>query len=74
MSEQYEHFIPKLGANDYLLACGEVYATFMNDQTDENEKFEEFMKNKSSISTNRAIAASYNCWRSWGIASSRRML
>ena len=60
ISEKYEHFIPKLGANDYSLACGEVYATFMNDQANENEKFEEFMKNKSSISTNRTIAASYN--------------
>ena len=52
---------PQLGNNDYLLACGDMYATFVNDQAEDNESaFEEFMKNKSSGKTSRIIAASFN--------------
>ena len=53
--------MPRLGRHDYLLACGDVYANFMNEQTEENEtRFEEFMNNKTSGRINRTIAASYN--------------
>ena len=52
---------PELGRRDYVNACGDVYATFMNEQTMEDEEaFEEFMKNKISGGINRAVAASYN--------------
>ena len=53
--------MPRLGRHDYLLACGDVYANFMNEQTRENERrFEEFMNNKNSGRINRTIAASFN--------------
>ena len=51
--------IPKLGTTDYSLACGDVYATFMNEHTEEGAKFEEFL-NRGNAPVNRMIAASFN--------------
>ena len=51
----------RLGRHDYLLACGDVYANFMNEQTRENKRrFEEFMNNKNSGRINHTIAVCFN--------------
>ena len=51
--------LPMLGANDYLLAYADVYATFMNEETTEsNKKFHEFMTIKRGKS-NLAAEASH---------------
>ena len=51
--------VPQLGTTDYSLACGDVYATFMNEQTEEGAKLKEFL-NRGNAPVNRMITASFN--------------